>query len=193
MEPCKLILLAAGFGRRYGSNKLLAEYKGVPLYQHTLCRLKELTDRYPTLELTVVTQYREIEAFCANLNVYCVINPDPGAGISSSLKLGLGETEIRPCVFFVADQPELKRETIEAFLRSWMASRMGLGSISWCGEPGNPCGFCPAYFPQLKSLSGDRGGKGILLANREDVYLHPVGDPGELRDIDRTEGQRITD
>ena len=183
MEPCKLVLLAAGFSRRYGGNKLLEDYKGKPLYQHTLHRLKGLCEAHRELELTVVTQYREIEAHCDSMGVSWVGNPTPGAGISSSLKLGLPEGEV-PCVFFVADQPELTGETVEAFLEGWLASGKGLGALAWMDEPGNPCGFRPAYFPKLRALSGDRGGKGILLADRQDLYLHPAGDPRELRDID---------
>ena len=39
------ILLASGFGRRFGSNKLLYEVHGIPMYQHALHMLQALSQQ----------------------------------------------------------------------------------------------------------------------------------------------------
>ena len=52
-----LIFLAAGFSRRFGSNKLFYLMDGKPMYRHVLDRLLEiLKDGTFCANLTVVTQ-----------------------------------------------------------------------------------------------------------------------------------------
>ena len=60
-----IIYMAAGNSRRFGSNKLLYELDGKPMYRHLLDHLVEIKDRYnklksdsPVIDITVVTRYR---------------------------------------------------------------------------------------------------------------------------------------
>ena len=55
-----IIYLAAGSSRRFGSNKLLWEYEGRPLYRHGLDRLIEMSSDRDDCTLTVVSRYDEI-------------------------------------------------------------------------------------------------------------------------------------
>jgi molybdenum cofactor cytidylyltransferase len=89
-----------------------------------------------------------------------------------------------PAIFFVADQPQLQLETIRRFLTGWQGSGKGLACVTWNGTWGNPCGFSKAYFPELLALEGDKGGKKVIKAHPDDVFLYPVSDPKELEDID---------
>ena len=59
MKVC-LIYLAAGNSRRFGSNKLLYELEGRPLYRHLLDRLVSLSRQHADWEVIVVTQYPQI-------------------------------------------------------------------------------------------------------------------------------------
>ena len=59
------VLLASGFGRRFGSNKLLYEVGGKPMALHALELMKELSTRTAAgheIRAVVVSQYPEIEA-----------------------------------------------------------------------------------------------------------------------------------
>ena len=49
-----IIYLAAGSSRRFGSNKLLWVYEGLPLYRHGLDRLIEMASDRDDCTLTVV-------------------------------------------------------------------------------------------------------------------------------------------
>ena len=60
MKVC-LIYLAAGNSRRFGSNKLLYELEGRPLYRHLLDRLVSLSRQHADWEVIVVTQYPQPE------------------------------------------------------------------------------------------------------------------------------------
>lgn len=63
-------------------------------------------------------------------------------------------------------------------------SGKGLGCVSKDGVMGNPCVFASKYMSEIMSLSGDRGGKRILLANTQDLFSMEVPDETELWDID---------
>ena len=184
MAGCELILLAAGFSRRYGSNKLLAPWKGKPMYCWTLEKLEALTAEHPDWSCLVVTQYPEIEADCLEQGILCLHNSGAEEGIASSIRLALSRAEEEYAAFFVADQPEMTLETLQGFLTGFFASGKGLGCLSSKGRLGNPCVFSKAYFPQLLTLRGDRGGKAVLQRHPEDLYQYEVSNPAELEDID---------
>jgi CTP:molybdopterin cytidylyltransferase MocA len=48
-------------------------------------------------------------------------------------------------------------------------------------------GFGRDFFPALRAVKGDTGGRDLVRANRERVQLLPVGDAAILQDIDTPE------
>ena len=105
------VMLAAGNSRRFGSNKLLYEIDGKPMYRHVLEQLEEVSGNCE--RITVVTQYEEIEQAARTLGARVYINPHPDEGISSSLKIGLkANLDADACLFTVSDQPWLTADTI---------------------------------------------------------------------------------
>ena len=92
-----IIYMAAGNSRRFGSNKLFYELDGKPMYRHLLDRLVEIKNRYnkskpdsQTIDITVVTRYREILDYCACIpDCHAVISPDSEKGISYTIKAGI--------------------------------------------------------------------------------------------------------
>ena len=201
------IYLAAGYSRRFGTNKLLAPYNGTPMYRVLLSRLVRILETDELVkDITVVTQYREIEDEVnqigrkTGLPVRCVINPDPSRGISSSIKCAVkylmeANTASQPVdshkndsdralIFFVADTPHLAEETVLRFIHAFAQSGKRLACIGRDGEMGNPGGFGAEFIPELMELEGDRGGKRILLAHKDDVFIFSDTKPEELVDID---------
>lgn len=201
------IYLAAGYSRRFGTNKLLTPYNGTPMYRVLLNRLVRILETDELVkDITVVTQYREIEDEViqigreTGLPVRCVINPDPSRGISSSIKCavkylieantasvpadGQKNDFDRALIFFVADTPHLAEETVVRFVHAFAQSGKRLACIGRDGEMGNPGGFGVEFIPELIELEGDRGGKRILLAHKDDVYIFSDTKPEELEDID---------
>lgn len=185
----RVVYLAAGFSRRFGENKLLYPLEGKPMYRHLLERWMRLKERMDSLkEILVVTRAGEVFRQLEAEPVTAVINENSQLGISSSLKLGLMELPGRPMpdayVFSVADQPYLREETLEALLLGYEESGKGIGAVSFQGEPGNPVIFSRDYREALLGLKGDRGGKGLLRANPQDVWKLEVKEEWELRDLD---------
>ena len=201
------IYLAAGFSRRFGTNKLLASYEGASMYRVLLDRLVNILEYDESvIDITVVTQYREIEdevdriGLETALPVRCVINPDPSRGISSSIrcavrylmKLNTGlasytdaaSTPDEALIFFVADTPHLRENTVTDFIHVFARSGKRLACIGREGEMGNPGGFGAEFIPELMELEGDRGAKRVLLAHKDEVFIFSDTKPEELEDID---------
>lgn len=200
-----LIMLAAGNSRRFGGNKLLYEIDGNPMYRYILERLiavagagrqgKEvsscvletgsLKNIKQEMTVTVVTQYEEIEEEARALGVPVYINPHPDEGISSSLKIGLkANLDADACLFTVSDQPWLTAGTIRQLITLLETTGKGIACVSSEGRLGNPCIFTKKYYDQLLSITGDRGGKSVITAHRDDTAVLKVEDGKELTDID---------
>ena len=159
------------------------------MYRHILSELmrvrKALKEQKHTCEITVVTQYEEIEEEARALGVPVYINPHPDEGISSSLKIGLkANLDADACLFTVSDQPWLTAGTIRQLITLLETTGKGIACVSSEGRLGNPCIFTKKYYDQLLSITGDRGGKSVITAHRDDTAVLKVEDGKELTDID---------
>ena len=86
-------------------------------------------------------------------------------------------------MFQVADQPKLQKETVAELIG--LAARhpdriVGLGHG---GRRGNPCIFPARFYPELMALTGDHGGRTVILAHEEALLLMEVP-ANQLIDID---------
>ena len=206
-----IIYMAAGNSRRFGSNKLFYELDGKPMYRHLLDRFVEIKNRYnksksdsQTIDITVVTRYREILDYCACIpDCHAVISPDSEKGISYTIKAGImavqeqkklkkssevthhtAETE-EYYMFAVADQPYLKSQSVIKLIDKVLENKGNMKSVFSlrCGDTvGNPCVFHSSLIPQLLSLEGDKGGRSV--AKKYDCVYVDIADERELMDID---------
>ena len=154
-----LILLAAGDSRRFGSNKLLYELHGKPMYRYSVDEVAKL-DTTVFAEKIVVSQYDEILDTLSKEGYLTVRNTESYLGISHSIQLGLAASEEEAWCFLVADQPYLKAETLERFVEAFQTSG------------------------KLLELAGDIGGKRVINKHLDETFFYDVGDRKELEDID---------
>lgn len=185
MKKIAIVLLAAGNSTRYQGIKLLDRINGKQMYQHILDILEDI-NAAPKI---IVTQYREIQEEAIKHGFETVLNQQPELGISHSLQLGLTtamnrDSELDGVLFGVCDQPYLKQTTIKRLVHAYLGSEKCNAGISYEGELGNPCIIGRKYFDELNALTGDVGGKKIVLKYPEDVEEVPVMDVQELSDID---------
>ena len=189
-----MIYLAAGLSSRYGSNKLLKEIDGKPMYRHLLDILTVMKEEEPhRYELVVVTAYDEIEDYVKELPVKVVRNQHQELGASYSIKLGLeacGEIGRHDHVMFaVADQPYVQEDELFGFIHMFKRSYKGIGVLCWKGEMGNPVIFQGQFVPELMALTGDVGGKAVVKAHLSEVFQYEADSEMSLRDFDTPQEQ----
>ena len=177
------VVLAAGSARRFGGNKLTAAVAGVTLIRRALSAVP--AERFS--RVAVVTQYPEIWELAKEFSFTPVRNDAPEAGVSRSIALGLAALGNCPgALFLVADQPLLRRESVDALVTLWLEKPDGIAALGHGGVRGNPCFFPARLFPELRALQGDRGGAAVIRRHEDLLTLLEV-DPRELQDADTPE------
>ena len=203
-----IIYMAAGNSRRFGSNKLLYELDGKPMYRHLLDHLVEIKDRYnklksdsPVIDITVVTRYREILDYCSSIpDCHAVLSPDSEKGISYTIKAGIMAVQEQKktgmqdyYMFAVADQPYLKNQSVIKLIDKVLENKENKRLVFSlrCGDTvGNPCVFHSSLISQLLSLEGDKGGRSV--AKKYDCVYVDIADERELMDIDTLSNSKHT-
>ena len=203
-----IIYMAAGNSRRFGSNKLLYELDGKPMYRHLLECLIEIKDRYnklksdsPVIDITVVTRYREILDYCSSIpDCHAVLSPDSEKGISYTIKAGIMAVQEQKktgmqdyYMFAVADQPYLKSQSVIKLIDKVLENKGNKRLVFslCCGDAvGNPCVFHSSLISQLLSLEGDKGGRSV--AKKHDCVYVDIADERELMDIDTLSNSKHT-
>ena len=177
------MVLAAGSARRFGGNKLTAAVAGVALIRRALSAVP--AERFS--RVAVVTQYPEISELAKEFSFTPVRNDAPEAGVSRSIALGLAALGDCPgALFLVADQPLLRRESVDALVTLWQEKPDGIAALGHGSVRGNPCLFPARLFPELRALQGDRGGAAVIRRHEDLLTLLEV-DPRELQDADTPE------
>lgn len=190
-----LILLAAGHSKRFHGTKLLAEYRGKPLYQTAIEKLLWLCEKRTDCHLYVVAACPQICMYCEEKEIPFIRNEgSDNTGIASSIRkavLFLREEETadeESCdVFFTADMPLLDRFDVNAFFDTFDSSEHPFGTMSCDGIWRSPNIFPASARDELLSLSGDCGGKAILKRHASEVFCYETANREQFFDIDTRE------
>ncbi len=192
------LLLAAGPGRRFGSQKLLALWRGRPLLSHVLARMTALRDAGEISGATAVVDAGDEgpAALARQAGVTLVRNAHPERGLSHSLRLGLGAlaglaTPPPAALVFLGDQPAVPAEAVEEVLRAWRLGGHAVVRPRYADapeEPGHPVLLDRDAWGLADRLTGDQG-LGAALARAPQLVLHVDVDGGNP-DVDRPEDLR---
>lgn len=185
----RIIYLAGGNSSRFQNNKLLHLYHHKPLYQHTLSHLIEIVKLHEDYSLYVVTQYNEIKENIQLINmdrINVIYEPKCKKGLSYSIKAGILALEKEDAydTFIVADQPFLKKKTLNDFMEQTIQAKKIVGCLTYQHKYYNPTMFHSSLEKELLTLSGDQGGKRILKQYLDDIYCYEIEDIQEIKDID---------
>ncbi|WDP91536.1 MAG: nucleotidyltransferase family protein [Desulfobacter sp.] len=184
------IILAAGTGSRMGGHtKQLLPFKGRPLLTHAV--EKGLAAGLSPLILVLGHGADRIKRQLDAYPVDIIVTPDFTRGMAASLKAGLHRLDstgtARGALFLLGDQPLVRAETL---LTLREAARNHPGSILipvFKGRRGNPVYFDACFFPELRQVSGDMGGRVLIGRHPHAVREIAVDDPGIGMDIDTPE------
>lgn len=175
------VIMASGLGKRFGSNKLMADFHGKPLFLRAVDATEGLFD-----ERVVVTRHADVAEVCRNLNIPVVLHDLPHR--SDTVRLGLEALgDVDCCLFCPGDQPLLRRCTVEIMLENWKMFQKLIFRPCFEDTPGSPVLFPRWAFPELRSLPEGKGGGYVIRNHPDSVHTVQVPTAFELADADTPE------
>lgn len=194
MVPAAGLVLAAGKSRRFGSAKLLAALEGKPLLQHVLDLAAGA--RLDPVVVVLGADETALRQACSWRTEAVVLNADPDAGLSGSVRLGLGQlalSQVQRAVVLLGDQPRLSATQLHAILAAPKDEARPIVVPRYGGVPGNPVLLERAAWPLAATLSGDQGMSQLFNA-RPELVRHvdcdganpDIDTPADLEELSRT-------
>ena len=197
------VIMASRLSRRFGANKLLADFCGQPM----LCRAFAATATPGIAARIVVTRSEDVQALCRTQGVPVLLHSLPGR--NDTVRLGLSALleqlpELSGCMFLPGDQPLLRRETVEAMTERFCHEQTS--PAEWQKETereifrlgfrvrndpspltGSPVLFEKGLFQELLTLPQGMGGSVLLRKYPAHVHTVYIADRNELADADTPE------
>lgn len=173
------IVLAAGAGTRFGSDKRLAQLNGVILLEHTLGNIAPAFHK----RILVLRPGDDALGIRHAADWQIVLAADASKGMGHSLAAAMALTgDWEGAVVALADMPFVRTTTYEA-VRVRLTND-NLVVPYYHDRRGNPVGIGKRYFPELERLQGDQGARQLLQQHAAAVVRVDVEDAGVLRDVD---------
>lgn len=180
--PVGCVIMASGLGKRFGGNKLMAEFEGLPLVMRAIMATEGLVQK-----LVVVTRHEEVAKLCRERNIEVILHALPYR--SDTVRLGveaIGE-DVEGCIFLTGDQPLLRRETVAELIAHWETEPNCIWRAASQGQGKSPVLFPRWCFPELTTLPEGKGGNVVVKRHPRQVRLMEVEDARELWDVDTQE------
>ena len=213
------VIMASGEGKRFGGNKLLASFRGTPLYHGILKAAAPLFKAAPQesapRDLLVVTRHVEIAAWCRENGVRVLLHDLPErnqairlalaalkcAGTESVSDIHAAPEKLSPeklyveqlpdgCLFCPADQPLVTEESLHRMIKAFQKAPDRIIRLSYHGTEGSPVLFPASLFPELITLPAGTGGREVIRRHPELVTAVEAQFPEELKDADTPEALR---
>lgn len=185
------MLLGAGFGRRFGSDKRLAPLGGRTVAETTAAAYAS------TFQVVRIVLRTEDIALIKRLERFgeVVLTDQAHLGMGHTLAAGFTDVSWEWAFVGLLDMPFVAPDTLQ------LLHDRAAGSDQWIVRPrltanpfaeqtsphGHPMGFHQSLFGDLRALSGDEGARSVLRANPGRILDVELTDTGIVRDIDRPE------
>ena len=184
------IVLAAGFGARFGGGKLTAPWRDGVLLDGALAAAFAA----PVSTVTVVwgadpavpqaaKAFAERAGGAARLRL--VNAPDHAEGMAATLRAGVASLapETTGAFVFLGDMPRVPTAVLPKLAEA-VAAGAPAAAPRFEGRRGHPVLFSSALFPQLLALTGDEGARAVLQKLGATLATVEAPDEGVLFDID---------
>lgn len=177
-----VLLLAAGLGTRFGSDKRKAGLAG----GKTL--LQTSLQAIAGAELPVVPCLRpgdeELARELQGPGVSPLICTSAARGMGATLAEGVSQLpgDWDGVLVALADMPWIQSQSFRAVARQLQAHALVIPCYQ--GRRGHPVGFSRRFFNELLRLDGDEGARSLVQAYESELCELELGDPGVCRDVD---------
>ena len=193
MNDMAAVVLAAGMSMRMGTQKVLLQFRGKPLFRHAVD-----VALAAGLEPVVVVggqEFQQLEASVRGLPVEVIRNTDYAAGMSTSLKAGISAVRATASAAMVllADQPFVPVVLIQRLtdvLHRDDSMHIVAVRPRFAGIPGHPVLIRAEWFPELLKLEGDEGARSLLQQQSDRVTYLDVDNSVWGHDLDTPEDWR---
>jgi len=179
------VVLAAGASTRFGRTKQLEHFEGVSLAAGAVRKAESVCGEQTVL--VTGKDWQKVADTCAPLAGYFVINNDYEQGLASSIACGVRSVAERAdaILLMLADLPLVTTEHLTSLVDAWAEAPQTIVASAFEDTLGPPIVFPRADFEALMQLSGDRGARPIIDANKERVQA--IDCEEAAFDIDRPE------
>lgn len=178
------IILASGFSRRMGQNKLLMKINEETIIEKVIKEVKKSEIE----KIYIVTNNEDIKNIAYKLDINVVENKDAIKGQSEGIKAGVKAIkENGDFMFFCGDQPFIDFITINNLIYKSKINEDKIIVPTFKNRKGNPVIFPRNFRLDLLKLEGDIGGRYIIKAHNDKVVFFEVNKELFLKDIDNYE------
>ena len=175
------VIMASGLSKRFGSNKLMADFLGKPL----IARILDATEGL-FAKRVVVTRHESVSDFCKSQGISVVLHDLPHR--SDTVRLGLEAIgAVERCMFCPGDQPLLTKDTITSLLLCAVNQPESIWRPCCDSTPGTPVLFPRWAFGELCALPVGKGGGVVIKQHPEKCEMQIISEPLELMDADTPE------
>lgn len=179
------VIMASGLGKRFGGNKLMADFRGKPMIQWSL----EATEGVFSKRV-VVTRHPEVAFLSEKMGIDVVLHDLPYR--SDTTRLGIeAMSAIDGCLFCPGDQPLLSRDTVSSIAICAAHDGEKIWRAVYKDTAGAPVLFPKWIFPELQTLPEGKGGGFLVKKYPEQVRGVSVRDEYELMDVDCPEDIKL--
>jgi len=182
------VVLAAGRSSRFGANKLVATFHGVPLLRRVVEAAR--ASRLRRVAVVLGHEPERVRGAIADLleppACEAVINENYLQGQSGSVIAGLRAVgpEADAVLFLLGDQPLLTAGQIDELIAAYETSGRGIVYPSVRGKRRNPVLFARRFDAEILMLTGDAGARSIIHAHPEAVHAVEYPDERPFLDVD---------
>lgn len=178
------IILASGFSRRMGEDKLLLKIDGESIIEKVIKASKgSKLDR-----IILVYRTREVKEIGKKYAVKTIYNENADLGQSESMKLGIKEAgETEAYMFILGDQPFITDKLINTLIEEYENTDKTILAPYYNGKRNMPMIMSSIYKDELLNVVGDKGGRDIVKNNPLKVKKLHIEDEKIAMDIDTPE------
>jgi len=187
MRACGAVVLAAGEARRFGAPKLLMPFGDSTVLGSVVEALGSAGVR--PIVVVVGKNDAAIRESLGDSDVHIVRNPDPAAGMVSSIRVGVERLPGSLDRFLVAlgDQPRIRAECISQLVQEQIRSGKGIAIPMYQGRRGHPVVFSHSYRREIVAVTDQQTLRDLIEAHCDDILEVKCGSDAYVRDIDTRE------
>lgn len=181
-----IIVLAAGRSTRMNTSKQLLTAGDTTLLGTVLENAlnADADSVYCVLGANAETIKKAIDSYDVDL----IENPNFNDGLSSSIQAGIRHVSSQgfdASLVLLADQPKVSTKYINALIDAFKTHPESVWASVYEQRTGVPAIFPKALYPELLSISGDKGANDLL--NSAEVSVRTISESVNLEDIDTPE------